>query len=233
MRRSRIMHLALLALCLSMTAACSPPLVSLQTGPREYVATDYSTVLKRWTRSDDLLLFGELERALTVTSTYQSHDFRWAYTIRYAQDYRLTVPQRQRMLQRSLNAATETHEFFVALYGSEQKYNDIYQPNSAWIVRLIDSVGNEWAPTEVEAIAKPSLIDRRYYPYNTVWRKAFRVRFNAKSNDGRQTIAPTAQWFGLRFAGPWGNTDLLWHVKPASPDNPRSAFSNAAVSGTR
>jgi hypothetical protein len=39
---------------------------------------------------------------LTVTATYESWDFRWAYTVRYAEDYRLTIDQRHALLERSL-----------------------------------------------------------------------------------------------------------------------------------
>jgi len=201
-----------LGLALVLVGGCGAPIVSLQEGPREYVATDYDLVIKRWTRSQDLFLFGELERALSVTATFETWDFRWAYTIRYARDYRLTIPQRQDLLAKSLAKTRDTHEFFVALYGSKQKFNNLNKPDSAWIVRLIDSTGNENAPSEIEAISKPSILQRRYYPYNTVWRKAFRVRFPRKSAEGRSTIAPDANWLGLRFAGPWGNTELVWKI---------------------
>ena len=207
-----------LALVLMLLCGCVTKTVSLQEGPRQYVATDYDFVLKRWTRTESLILFDELERALTVTATYHSWDFRWAYVIRYAKDYRLTVPQRQRQLKQSLIESRTAHEFFVALYGPKQRQNDLTRKDSAWIVRLIDATGNETAPTQVRRIKRPNILERRYYPYNTVWRKSFRIRFPAKAKDGRQTIATDPKWFGLRFAGAWGNTDLIWQVdQPEQP----------------
>ncbi len=206
-------------------AACTAAAVSLQDGPREYVATDYESVLNRWTRTQSLILFGELERALTVTATFESWDFRWAYIIRYANDYRLTVPERQRLLKERLDESRRSHLFFVALYGANQKQNDLTKKDSAWIVRLIDGTGNETAPLQIERIKKPNALERRYYPYNTVWRQAFRIRFPTASKDGRPTISPNATWMGLRFAGAWGNTDLTWklEVKPATPASPATA----------
>ena len=74
--------------------ACRTPAVAMGEGPREYVAADYELVLKTWTRSDQLTTVSAMDNVLTVTATYESWDFRWAYAIRYAEDYRLTVDQR-------------------------------------------------------------------------------------------------------------------------------------------
>jgi hypothetical protein len=101
----------------------------------------------------------------------------------------------------------------VALYGGNRRHNDLTKPSSAWIVRLIDSTGNETAPSEIVAIKKPTALEQRYYPYNTVWRQAFRIRFPVASPDGRPTVSPQAAWLGLRFAGAKGNTDLIWDVE--------------------
>ncbi len=192
--------------------------MSLAEGPREYVATDYENVLDHWTREESLILYTELERALTVTATFESWDFRWAYVIRYAQDHRLTIPQRQRLLSERLNESRKHHQFFVALYGSQQKFNDLTKADSAWIVRLIDATGNETAPSQIESIRRPNILERRYFPYNSVWRKAFRIRFPAASG-GRATISNDAAWVGLRFAGPWGNTDLIWELEAGGEDD--------------
>jgi hypothetical protein len=200
-------------------AACSEPKVSLAPGSREYVASDYPQVLKRWTRSQNLIAVSELDDLLTVTATYESWDFRWAYVVRYSQDYRLTVEQRRALLDRTLAETHDVHQFYVALYGSNRRWTDLTKPNSAWIVRLIDDQGDEAAPTVIEPIAKPGALERTYFPYTTVWRQAFRIRFSRTMPDGRPTIAPDARWFGLRFAGAEGNEELRWDVEPADKSN--------------
>ena len=202
--------------------------VLLREGSREYVATDYDNVLDRWTRTESIYLYSELERALTVTATFESWDFRWAYVVRYGNDYRLTVAQRQRLLDQTLEETKQAHHFFVALYGGNPRQYDLTSAASAWIVRLIDSTGNETAPDEIVAIRKPSLLERRYYPYNTVWRQAFRVRFPQASGDGRPTMSADATWIGLRFAGAKGNTDLIWDLE--QPSEPAGGGAEAGVS---
>jgi hypothetical protein len=196
------------------SVGCAEPKVSLTAGPREYVGSDYGQVLKRWTRSESLIAVSELDDLLTVTATYESWDFRWAYVVRYAQDYRLTVDQRRLLLEKTLAETRESHRFYIALYGTNRRWTDLTKPTSSWIVRLIDDRGDETAPTQIELIAKPGPLERTYFPYTTPWRQVFRIQFPVAAADGRPTIAADAKWFGLRFAGAQGNRELRWELEP-------------------
>ena len=212
----RFASAALIPLSLALVAlaagGCAVERVSLSGGPREYVASDYPEILKRWTRDESLINVTELDTPLTVTATFESWDFRWAYVVRYVQDYRLTIDQRKKLLEKALDETRQKHQFFVALYGGERKYNDLTRTDSAWIVRLIDDTGNETAPQEIVAVRKPNALERSYFPYNTTYRQAFRIRFARVAADGRPTISPQAKWFGLRFAGANGNSELTWQI---------------------
>jgi hypothetical protein len=199
--------MALVAVC-----ACSTPTVRLGEGPREYVAQDYDRVLQRWTRATELLSMSELDNVLSVTATYESWDFRWAYAVRYAEDYRLTVEQRRSLLEGSLEESKREHEFFVALYAQKHKWGDLTRDNPAWIVRLIDDTGNEVAPRDISEIRRPGAIEHTYFPYTSPWRRVFRISFAVAFGDGRATISPRARWFGLRFAGAQGNDQLVWQL---------------------
>ncbi len=199
-------------------AGCATQTVNIHEGPREYVATDYENVLRQWTRTEQLVAFSELDNYLTATATYESWDFRWAYVVRYVQDYRLTIEQRKKLLEKTLEETRLRHQFFVAIYGGERRYNDLTRPDSAWIVRLIDDTGNETAPQEITAIKRPNALERNYFPYNTVFRQAFRIRFPRTGTDGRATISAQAKWFGVRFAGAQGNNELIWKIEDASAE---------------
>jgi hypothetical protein len=197
---------------------CAEPKVSLSAGPREYVPSDYAQVLNTWTRDKTLVELADLDSNLSVTATFESWDFRWAYVVRYAADYRLTVAQRSELLDRTLGDTKTDHEFYVTIAGSEWRWADLSRPTSAWIVRLIDDQGNETAPSKIESIVKPGPLEQQYFPYTNVWRHAFRVRFPRYAGDGRPTIARDAAWFGLLFAGAEGNEELIWRVAPGAQD---------------
>ena len=192
--------------------ACGDPRVSMSNGPREYVPSDYNTVLTRWTRTEQLITLSELDDMLTATATFESWDFRWAYVVKYSADYRLTVEQRRELLQRTLADTQVKYEFYVALYGTKWRWDDLTKPTSAWIVRLIDEKGNETAPTHLELL-KPGPIEYRYFPYTSPHRHCFRIDFPRVSADGKPTIADDAAWFGLRFAGAQGNEELRWEIE--------------------
>lgn len=206
-------RIALMVGAAALVLACTRQPVSLARGPREYVASDYERVLERWTRNEELFVPTELNTVLNVTATYEAWDFRWAYVVRYAEDYRLTVGQRRALLERSLEETNEFHQFYVALYADHYKWADLKADEAAWIMRLIDDLGNETAPVDIEAIRKPGAIEKTYFPYTTPWRRAYRVRFPVARADGRPTIAPNARWFGLRFAGAQGNEQLVWVIE--------------------
>jgi hypothetical protein len=193
--------------------ACTRKTVRMEEGPREYVSTDYESVLRRWTRDAQLTKVSELDNVLTVTATYESWDFRWAYVVRYAEDYRLTIEQRHALLERSLAETRDSHQFYVALYAQKHKWNDLVAKEPAWIVRLIDDEGSETAPTEIEPVKRPGAIELTYYPYTSPWRSAFRLKFPKVRPDGRPTISAQARWFGLRFAGAQGNDELVWELE--------------------
>jgi hypothetical protein len=145
--------------------------------------------------------------------------------VRYAEDYRLTIDQRRALLEQSLSESRDSHQFYLALYAQRFKWSDLKADDPAWIVRLIDDEGSETAPTDIELIKRPGAIERTYFPYTSPWRMAYRVKFPVVRPDGRPTISPQARWFGLRFAGPQGNDQLVWELtEPGGP--PR--FSEAA-----
>jgi hypothetical protein len=224
-------RLSAVALALTLATGCATQTVTLHEGPREYVATDYENVLRKWTRTEHLIALSELDNFLTATATFESWDFRWAYVVRYVQDYRLTIEQRRKLLERTLEETRQRHQFFVALYGGDdRRQNDLTKPDSAWIVRLIDDTGNETAPEEIVHIKKPNALERTYYPYNTVFRMAFRIRFPRVSGDGHPSISPKAKWFGLRFAGARGNTELIWQLGDANGSQTAEAALEALTS---
>jgi hypothetical protein len=209
----RTASLVLSLLALLAGTGCAQEAVRLSEGAREYVATDYDAVLRQWTRTAQLTTLEAMDNVLTVTATYESWDFRWAYAVRYSEDYRLTVAQRQALLERSLAETRDRHEFYVALYAEKYKWNDLNAEQPAWIVRLIDDTGTETAPAEIQTIRRPGAIELTYFPYTSPWRSAFRIAFPRVRADGRPTIPGGAHWFGLRFAGPQGNQEIVWLVQ--------------------
>jgi hypothetical protein len=192
--------------------ACATPSVTLSQGPREYVPSDYERILLLWTRSGELVTLAALNDILSVSATFESWDFRWAYSLRYAKDHQYLPEQTRALRDAALVDTGAHHQFFVALYGSSNaRWMDISRPNSAWTVRLIDDKGNQTAPEEIVPIIRPGADERAYYPYASQWRRLFRIKFPASTATG-PTIATDANFAGLRFAGALGTLELHWDL---------------------
>lgn len=191
--------------------ACGPAPVSLGEGARSYTPADYDDVLHRWTRTGRILAITELEEVLTATATFKSWDFRAAYTKRYARDYRLTQEAEREMLESSLAETRRYHEFYVALYGGHRRWVDLTKADPLWVVRLVDDRGNETAPEAIVSIPKPGPIEQAYFPYTSVWRQAFLVRFPVETEKG-PTIASDASKLSLRLSGAKGEKMLTWEI---------------------
>lgn len=207
--------LLLFALCSVMGAAgcAKPAAVSLAEGPRDYDAGDYKPALRTWTRKTELLSVDEMDNVLSVTSTFESWDFRWAYTERYARDYRISDSKKESLRQRSLEESKKYHQFYVALYAQEQKWADLDVEEPTWIVRLVDSSGTETDPIKMDKVRKPTARELTYYPYTNSFRTVYRLSFPRRTESGTPTIAPNAEWFALRFAGAQGQADVTWGVE--------------------
>lgn len=199
---------------------CAAQKVDLRAGPRSYVPDDYAAIARRWTREERLNTVEAMDNVLTVTSTFESWDFRWAYATRYARDYGLSPKEAENLRSRALAETTEGHHFFVALFGTAAEHGDLTRKEPAWVLRLVDDRGVTTEPLDVVKVKSPSPPMSIYYPFVTSWRTAYRVTFARTLADGTPSIGKDARWFGLEFTGPQGKTTLVWEVVPALDPEP-------------
>ncbi len=193
----------------SSLACSSTGVVTMREGPREYVAADYDKLLSRWTRSERSYAKLGADDVLSADATFEAWEFRWAYVIRYVEDYGIPIDRRKELLTASLDDARTHHQFYVALYGNRPRDADLTAASPAWIVRLLDDKGHVTAPDEIIPIKRPGVLEKTYFPYTTAWRSAFRVRFPVATSAG-PAIDQDASAVTLRFSGPLGKLDLQW-----------------------
>jgi hypothetical protein len=197
----------------SLAACAAPARLSLRPAPRSFTAEDYRDVYRAWTRSAEGFDFANLRDTLHVAATYQSWEFRWAYVVRYARDHNLDTAERTEMLRASLADAETTHRFFVTLYGRQWRESDLANERSAWRVQLVDEQGRATPPSEIEPVPRPGPLERTYFPTVSPFRRAFRLAFPARRDDGTATVPLDARSVTLRFTGPEGTVDLVWRFE--------------------
>jgi hypothetical protein len=198
------------ALVLGLVSACAAPVVSLKPPPRSFTPDDYGGIYERWTRSSHPFDFGELRSVLHATATFESREFRWAYVVRYADDFELATDARNAMLTASLADAEQHHRFFVTIGGGRPREMDLTDEEGAWRVLLLDDRGRQVRPIEIQALGKGTPAEKVYFPSVSPFRRAFRLVFPAAHEDGLPTVPPEALFAVLRFTGPEGQVDLKW-----------------------
>jgi hypothetical protein len=216
-RRRALVIGALLGACAVLSGCARPPApVRLTHGERSYLPGDYGTVLERWTRGGNLMGVPDFEQRLRVDATYLAWDFRWARTVRFASEARMSAEEMRTVLRQSLEAGQREHEFFVALETQSVRWGELTRPSSAWRVRLVDDRGREFAPVRIERVRQLGASESQDYPYITPWRQLFRVYFPRESVVGEAPVAvlgPGTRAFVLRFSGALGTVDLRWDVE--------------------
>jgi hypothetical protein len=199
---------------LALIGACKPAVISLQPRPLAFTPQDYVSVYDRWTRGARPFDFGQLRSVLYATATFESREFRWAYVVRYADDYGLATDARNAMLEASLADAAVHHRFFVTMGGGPSREYDLTEEEGAWRVLLMDDRGRQVRPIAIESLRRAGPAERAYFPSTSPFRRAFRVVFPAQHEDGYPTIPNEALFAVLRFTGPAGHVDLKWDFVP-------------------
>ncbi len=189
----------------------------MQPAPRAFTPLDYDSVYERWTRDADDFSFGRLENVLTASATFESWEFRWAYVVRYANDFSLDTDVRTQMMRATLEDAEENHRFFVSIIGRKWREADLASTTSAWRVVLVDPTGNPTVPVSIERIENPSAAVQTYFRRATIFRRSFRLVFPIRRSDGSATIPPDSTYVILRFTGALGTVDLRWDLVPLDP----------------
>lgn len=209
---------ALAALAALLTSGCATVTISQAAGPRTFTANDYEQVYQAWTRTHQDYSWTNLQTVLNVSATFESHEFRWAYVVRYAHDHSLQTGEREAMLRATLADAQEQHRFFVTLVGDDYRQSNLTGRESAWRALLVDERGEQTRAVEIQRIRRPGALEETYFPSVSVHRHTFRITFPARRDDGSPTIPPDATHVILRFAGPLGMVDLRWDFN--DPDAP-------------
>jgi len=207
-----LLALALLVAGAALVPACGSPRLSLRPTEHTYTASDYGSVLGRWTRTADDFDFGRLGEVLHVTATFESHEMRWAYVVRYAADHSMTTEERTRLLERSLADSEARHRFFVTVGAPIYREGDLTSDQSDWRVLLVDSNGRQTEPVELLRIPRPSRDMRAYFPSIHRQRHVFRIAFPVVDEGGARTIEPGSDRVTLRFAGASGTVNLQWDL---------------------
>jgi hypothetical protein len=177
-----------------------------------YHTETYKTVCDEWSR--EARIHRGLEVELIVSATFKSEEFRRAYAEEYAKAYRLTPEKKKQFVDDQLEAATRGHEFLMAAFVPEEKWDDFDQPNSVWKLYLVNDQNERVEPVEVRSVRRQDAVTPHFFPYVTPWKSVYKVRFphNIPTTD-QPIIEENTKEIKLVITSVLGTAELGWKLE--------------------
>jgi hypothetical protein len=212
-RAARTLALAFLAAgyaALAPGCALHGPAVSLAPPVERFAATDYDRVRGRWTRGEGVIK--GLDTTLQVNATMLAPELIAAQVPFQAHLFKLSAEEREKLRATLEHDWSSSFPFFVAAATSHWRWNDFERKQSVWHIALVNSSGEEVAPSSVVAFSEITPTITSLYPYTGLFARAYVLRFPKQLPDGRPLAPPGTHRLTLRFAGPLGIAELVWKL---------------------
>ena len=204
------MNRVFLSLVVLTLTACAAPKVDLAEGSRTYQPADYQDVFFKWSREKQSIPLDGGDNVLTVRATWLSYDFRWAYVVRMAHDFRLSPEERQQLHDEQFSPLDSHLEFFVTAMSSIKKADRLIPGEGPWRIRVEDDAGRQLVPDEVIEVRKPDHATVDQFYFNPNFRKAYRLRFPLTFEDGQPVLVEGTRFIKLTFSSTLGQLTLRW-----------------------
>jgi len=200
----------LAAVLLLITLNCARITRFLDSVDPYYTAT-YKKVCNKWSR--EARIHRGLEVELIVSATFKSNEFRRAYTDEYAKAYKLTSEEKKRFLENQLKAATRGHEFLMASFVPEKRWDDFNKSNSMWKLYLVNDQNERVTPVEVRKVKRLNAVKPHFFPYITPWKSIYLVRFPHNILTTNQPVINNdTKYIKLVIASVLGTAEMGWKL---------------------
>jgi hypothetical protein len=157
---------------------------------------------------------------LIVSATYKSVEFRRAYAQEYAHAYKLTTKEEERFVADQLKAATLEHEFLMASFVPDKKWDDFDKANSMWKIYLVNDNDERVVPVEVKKVKDKTAVTAHFFPYVTPWKSAYTVRFpNNMPATNQAIVKGHTKTIKLVIAGVLGTAEMGWNLEELGVGN--------------
>ena len=180
----------------------------------------YRQVLGRWTKH--LKVYRHFEAKIFATATYLSPEFREAWIRRETRLLGLPAGDVRLLEARHAERDRRYHEFVVAVYTAERRWNDLDSDGSMWRIKLANDRNQEVSPSQVERqdLRRGDL--RSYFPYIGVFHHAYLVRFPKMILElNAPIIDQGVHAFSLRLLSGIAVAKLEWSLADLGPTGPR------------
>ena len=202
----------LLAVCLIVAVIGCGPAGRLVESAEPYRTNDYQQAFERWTR--EARIYRGFDVELIVSATFKSSDYRRAYAKEYTKAYLLSDKEGVKFEKDQLAAAEEFHDFVMATFIPDDRWNDFEKKDSTWKIYLTNEQNKRISPVEIRKLNGKDPRIEQFFPYVSPWREVYAVRFPAKPPGHHEDlIGPDARSMTLTITGVRGTCDMVWELK--------------------
>lgn len=200
--------------------ACAPPHpASLYSFEAQLAPKDYPIVLRTWTQSAKI--YQGLDDKMFVTATYHAPELRRAFALAFPDIYGHGGKITRRELVDLTGGVEQHHNFLLAVYTPNNRWNDLGRDDSIWRLALRGSNDIEVGPDEIIPIKVDENL-RAVYPYITRFDKVYLVRFPLIDPLQHVVLDNTTTDIRLRIASALGSANMRWHLTQTKAPMPAS-----------
>jgi len=177
-----------------------------------YRTKAYKEICDQWSR--EARIHQGLEVELIVSATFKSKAFRRAYTDEYGKVYRLTLEEAEQFGKDQLQQADQTHEFVLASFVPEKKWDEFDKPQSMWKLYLINDRDERVEPLEVQKYKEQDATVSYFFPYVTPWKSVYVVRFPLRVPETDRPLAgENTKGIKLVITSVLGTAEMDWTLE--------------------
>ena len=193
-------------------ANCSSIGRFVESSKNPYRTKSYKEICDQWTR--EARIHQGLEVELIVSATFKSETFRRAYAQEYGKVFRLTSEETEQFIEDQLQLARQSHEFVVASFVPEKKWDEFDKPQSMWKLYLVNDRNERVEPLTVEKCKAQDATVSYFFPDVTPWKSVYIVRFPCKVPETDQPlVGENTKSITLVITSVLGTAETHWNLK--------------------
>jgi hypothetical protein len=179
--------------------------------PDPYKGGEYPAISARWTR--EARIYRGFDVELIAAATFKTAAFRKAYADEYARVFLLAEAEKDKLVSDQNTAAKRYHDFLLAAFVPEKKWNDFDKKGSVWKVYLTTDGQRHLDALEIRRVRKVDAAIGHFYPFVTPWKVVYRLRFpQAYPGTSEPVIGDNNEVVSLVITGVRGTTTMQWHL---------------------
>lgn len=174
-----------------------------------YHTQTYKKICEKWTR--EARLHRGLEVELIVSATFRSAEFVRAYAEEYAEAYKLTLKEEKRFVEEQGKKDGLTHDFVMASFVPEKKWDDFDRAESMWRLYLANDQDERVTPVEVTRLKQRDALTPHFFPHVTPWKSVYCVSFPSNiPGSSEPIIKDNTKAIRIVITSVLGTSEMTW-----------------------